>query len=169
MQFRAMTMRRVKQVQRPSRRPDKPHMAPFLWSEFHSQARTRLLTGLVLLVIGLGYGSWAALRFGIRGSDAVGFDRPIVDAARSLVPAPVVTQTMRPTNNRELVMMGAVFGQHDTVVGSYCAAVAVIAALTVVGFGLVLLTAGSTEWEVRSEFARGSSSATGGRSRARTP
>ena len=129
-------------------------MAPFLWSEFRSHARTRLLIGLVLLVIGLGYGSWAALRFGIRGADAVGFDRPIVDAARSLVPAPLVTQTMRPTNNRELVMMGAVFGQHDTVVGLTVLLLRLIAALTVVGFGLVLLTAGSTEWEVRSEFAR---------------
>jgi len=129
-------------------------MAPFLWTELHSRARTRLLVGLVLLVIGLGYGSWAALRFGIRGGAASGFDRPIVNVARSLVPAPFVTQTMRPTNNRELVMMSTVFAQHDTVTGFAVLLLRLIAALTVVGFGLVLLTAGSTEWEVRSEFAR---------------
>jgi len=129
-------------------------MAPFLWTELHSRARTRLLAGLVLLVIGLGYGSWASLRFGIRGGDTTGFDRPIVNAARSLVPAPFVTQTMRPTNNRELAMMSTVFAQHDTVSGFAVLLMRLIVALTVVGFGLVLLTAGSTEWEVRSEFAR---------------
>ncbi len=149
-----MTMRRVKQVQRTLAGPISRTWRRFSGaSSIHGRA-LRLLIGLALLVIGLGYGSWAALRFGIRGADGVGFDRPILDAARSLVPAPVVTQTMRPTNNRELVMMGAVFGQHDTVVGFAVLLLRSIAALTVVGFGLVLLTAGSTEWEVRSEFAR---------------
>lgn len=137
-------------------------MAPFLWTELHSRARTRLLAGLVLLVIGLGYGSWAGLRFGIRGGDDTGFDRPILRAARSLVPAPGVVQTMRPTTNRELVMMSTVFAQHDTVVGFAVLLLRSIGALTLAGFGLVLLTAGSTEWEVRSEFARAGAGGDGG-------
>jgi hypothetical protein len=50
-----------------------------------------------------------------------------------------------------LYLATVISDQHDMINGLTVLALRMVLALTAGGFGLVLLTAGSTEWELRSE------------------
>lgn len=56
-----------------------------------------------------------------------------------------------PENNRELYLVTVISDQQDTMFGLTLLVLRMILALTIGGFGLVLMTAGATEWEVLSE------------------
>jgi hypothetical protein len=115
------------------------------------RCRRNLLTGLVLMAIGIAYGSWGARQFGQRGADDRAFDRPVVRAARRMVPPPTHLKDMWPQNDRELYLTAVISDQQDVMLGLMLFILRMIASLTAGGLGLVLVTAGATEWEVRSE------------------
>jgi hypothetical protein len=123
----------------------------FRWSAFHGRCRRRILAGLLLLLCAGGYAWYAGRGFGRRGEDARGFDRPLVGIADRLTPPPVHLASIQPQNNRELYLVTVVSDQQDVLFGLVLLVLRMIAALTAGGFGLVLLTAGSIEWEIRSE------------------
>jgi hypothetical protein len=120
---------------------------------FHGRCRRNILVGLLLLASGIAYGSWGARQFGRRGADSRAFDQPIVEAARQMVPPPQHLKDVSPQNDRELYLAAVITDQQDVMFGLALFVLRMIAALTVGGLGMVLLTAGATEWEVRSEVA----------------
>jgi hypothetical protein len=109
------------------------------------------LAGLLLGLLGLGYGVWATKRLGQRGADRQAFDRPMVTAAARLVTAPDRRPAFEPHTTNELFLLAVITDQQDIVYGLTLLALRLLAAGTVAALGLVLITAGSTEWEVRSE------------------
>jgi hypothetical protein len=123
----------------------------FRWSAFQGRCRTRLLSGLLLLLVALAYASYAGQRLSGRGNDDRGFDTPLVRLAHSMTPPPVHIRGMQPENERELYLFAVVSDQQDIMFGLTALVLRMIAALTIGGVGLVLLAAGSTEWEIRSE------------------
>jgi len=125
----------------------------FHWSVLRGRCRRNLLGGLVLLLVALAYGIWAGNRFRSRGADATAFDQPIVRAAAGMVTAPPHLRTVKPQNDREVYLMAVVSDQHDVMLGLLVILLRLIVALTIGGLGLVLTTAGATEWEIRSEVA----------------
>lgn len=125
----------------------------FVWSALRGACRRRLIAGLVLLALALGYGIYAGRQFGRRGSDAHVLDQPLVRAARGLTPAPRHLRSIEPANDRELYLVTVISDQQDVTFGLTLLILRTIVALTLGGLGLVLLTAGSTEWEIRSETA----------------
>jgi hypothetical protein len=127
-------------------------MANFSWSEFNGRCRARLLAGLALMVLGLGYATWGTAR--LAGADVRSrIDGPVVDFARRLVAPPQLPHGFRAANDRERMLVGALVGRQDALFGLTLLVLRSIVAMTVAGLGLVLLTAGSTEWEIRSELA----------------
>ena len=66
-------------------------------------------------------------------------------------PPPVHLRAYVPQNDRELYLAAVISDQHDMINGLTVLALRLILAGTAGGFGLILLTAGSTEWEIRSE------------------
>jgi hypothetical protein len=123
----------------------------FQWSAFRGRCRRNLLVGLVLMTVGVGYGSWGAAQFRQRGADARGFDQPLVQAAARMVPPPRHLKDVKPENDRELYLDAVISDQQDVMSGLVLLMLRMILTLTSGGLGLVLVTAGATEWEVRSE------------------
>ena len=130
----------------------------FQWAAFRGRCRRNLVSGLVLLAVVGAYGIWAGQRFSRRGADLSAFDQPLVRAAARMVPPPVHLRTIQPSNSRELYLATVVSDQQDVMFGLSVLLLRLIVTMTLGGLGLVLLTAGATEWEVRSEavlIARG--------------
>jgi hypothetical protein len=127
-------------------------MAPFSWTHFNGRCRTRLLTGLVLMVVGLGFGTWSMARLG-EASVQQRIEGPIATFAARLVAPPLFLRGFRPASDRERALFVALVWAQDALFGMTLLALRMIVALTLAGLGLVLLTAGSTEWQVRSEMA----------------
>ena len=125
----------------------------FHWSVLRGRCRRNLLGGLVLLLMAIAYGTWAGNRFRTRGADATAFDQPIVRAATQMVTAPPHLLGIKPQNDREVYLVTVVSDQQDVMLGLVVLLLRTIVALTVGGLGLVLTTAGATEWEIRSEVA----------------
>jgi len=123
----------------------------FRWSALKGRCRPRIVAGLVMLAVAAGYGLYASQRFSGRSRDERAFDQPIVRLGRALTPAPVHLRTITPQNARELYLVTVISDQQDIMYGLTVLVLRMIAILTVAGLGLVLLTAGSTEWEIRSE------------------
>jgi hypothetical protein len=125
-------------------------MATFSWSAFNGRCRSRLLVGLALMIVGLGYGTWGAAR--LAGADVRSrLDGPLVDFAARLVAPPQLPRGFRAANDRERALVVALVDRQDALFGMTLLVFRMIVALTIAGLGLVLLTAGSTEWEIRSE------------------
>ncbi|MFN8061042.1 MAG: hypothetical protein U0Q12_17925 [Vicinamibacterales bacterium] len=117
------------------------------------RAKTRLLTGIALLALSVGYGGWAMSRLARRGAERGVFDGAIVGVARTLVRSPDVPPTFTPSNDNELFLLAVITDQQDTMFGLTVLVLRGMVAGTAAGLGMVLLTSGSTEWEVRSELA----------------
>jgi hypothetical protein len=117
---------------------------------FHGRCRRNLLAGLFLLTVALLYSSLAGQHFRHRGADATAFDQPLVRAAQALVVEPADLRGLQPQNDRELYLRTVVSDQHDVLFGLVVLLLRFIVALTIGGLGLVLVTAGATEWEIRS-------------------
>lgn len=116
-------------------------------------ARHRLFGGLVLLVLALWYGAWSAAHLTRPGAERDTFDRPIVRFASTLVTAPDVEVPFSPKTENEVYLLAVVRSQQDIVFGVTLLLFRCGAAAIMAGLGLVLLTAGATEWEVRSALA----------------
>ncbi len=136
--------------------------ARFDRGRFRGRCRRNLLAGLVLALIGIVYGGWGARQFGRRGADATAFDQPLVRAAARMVRLPSHLRTIQPQNSRELYLLAVVTDEQDVLFGLVVLMLRVIVSLTVGGLGLVLVTAGATEWEVRSETGAEAASSTAG-------
>jgi hypothetical protein len=120
-------------------------------SVFRGRCRRNLLTGFVLMVLGCAYGIWGGQQFRLRGADGRAFDQPVVRAAQRMVPPPRHLKDVWPENGRELYLAAVITDQQDVLLGLVLFVLRMIASLTAGGLGLVLVTAGATEWEVRSE------------------
>jgi len=131
----------------------KPPTPRFHRSALRGRCRRNLFAGLVLSALAAGYGSWAGSHFRTRGADEATFDRPLVLSAARMVRTPKHLASIQPRNDRELYLVTVVSDQHDVMFGLVVLALRMIAALTIGGLGLVLLTTGATEWEIRSETA----------------
>jgi len=127
----------------------------FRWSVFHGRCRRNLLVGLALLVLAAAYGAWAAYRFASGDDGARTFDRAIVQLAAPMIREPVHLRGIQPRNLTELYLVSVIADQRDALVGLTVLVLRSIIALTAGGLGLVLLTAGATEWEIRSELVPG--------------
>ncbi len=123
----------------------------FKWSAFRGRCRRNLLAGLVLFVLACGYGVWAARHFAVRGADTHVFDQPLVRLAQPMVGQPYHLRWIQPQNRRELYLVTVISDQRDVLVGMTVLILRLVVVLTACGLGLVLMTAGATEWEVRSE------------------
>jgi hypothetical protein len=118
------------------------------------RARWRLLGGLAILFLSLGYGTWAASRLGKAGLEAAALDRPVIRVAtRMTAPLRRYLPEGEPKTDDEMLLRAVVRDQQDVVFGLTVLVLRLVLASTVGGLGLVLLTAGSTEWELRSEAA----------------
>jgi hypothetical protein len=126
----------------------------FAWSALQGPCRRRLPAGLLLLVLAANFTAYAAFEFSARGRDALGFDQPLVRLARTLTPQPRHLSSLQPQNTRELYLVTVVTDQQDMLFGLTLLALRMIVVMTIGGFGLVLLTAGATEWEIRSGTPR---------------
>ncbi len=122
----------------------------FSWTVFRGRCRRRLLAGLVLFALAAGYAAYAGYGLGQRGRDATMIDQPLVHMARQLTPPPFHLRGLEPQNSRELYLVTAISDQQDTLHGLTLLVLRLIVAITFGGFGLVLVTAGATEWELRS-------------------
>jgi hypothetical protein len=123
----------------------------FHWSALRGRCRQRIIAGVLLLVVSAGYAVYAGQRFGHRGNDEQVFDQPLARLGHALTRPPFHMRGMKPQNNRELYLVTVVSDQQDIMFGLTMLVLRMIGTLTVGGIGLVLLTAGSTEWEIRSE------------------
>ena len=124
----------------------------FRWSALTGRCRARLAVGLLVLAIAIGYGLFAGQRFAHRSNDEKVFDQPLVRLGHALTPLPFDMSRFTPQSDRELYMAAVITDQQDINFGLTMLVLRMIVALTIGGIGLVLLTAGSTEWEVRSEL-----------------
>ena len=132
-----------------------PVFTRFRWSALNRRARRRLAAGGVLLLAALAYAGFAGFNMGRRGADERAFDQPLVRLAARMNPPPAHLFLYQPQTGRELYLLAAVRDQRDMVLGLTAFVFRLIASVTVGGFGLILMTAGSIEWEVRSEAAAG--------------
>lgn len=114
--------------------------------------RHRLLGGLALLVLSLWYGTWAAAHLARPGAERDTFDAPVVRFASRLVTAPDVDVPFDARTENEVYLLAIVRAQQDIVFGVTLLLLRCGSAAIVAGLGLVLLTAGATEWEVRSSL-----------------
>ena len=103
----------------------------------------------MLLVAG-GHALWAADRLSARGSDERAFDQVLVSAARSATALPGPVREITPQSDRELYLKAVITDQQDLMFGMALFMLRMIVTVTVGGLGIVLLTAASTEWELRS-------------------
>lgn len=126
----------------------------FSWAVFCGRVRARILVGLAILLVTLAYGTWATRRFGERGSERETFDRPLVDAAAQMVRRPDRIPDIVVKTSTEVELAALARDQQDLLFGMTVLLLRLLAAGTVSGLGLILLTAGSTEWEIRSEAHR---------------
>lgn len=122
---------------------------------FRGRTRTRVLLGLLILCVALTYGTWAARRLGQRGSERGTFDQPLVEVAGRVVRRPDRIPDIAVRTSKEVELAAIARDQQDLLFGMTVLLVRLIAAVTVGGLGLILLTAGSTEWEIRSEGRAG--------------
>jgi len=123
----------------------------FRWSALRGRCRRRIVAGLLLLVVASGYAIYAGQRFGKRSNDEGVVDQALVRLGHVLTPLPAHMRGFTPRNDREFYLITVVGDQQDITFGLTMLVLRMIATLTVAGLGLVLLTAGSTEWEIRSE------------------
>lgn len=114
------------------------------------RTRRNLFGGLLLLAAGLGYGTWAIARLASRGAEPHAFDVPVIRVASTLVIPPDVRPAFTPTTDDETYLLAVITDQQDILFGLTVLLLRLVVAGTVAGLGLVLLTAGATEWEVRS-------------------
>ncbi|MBL8139691.1 MAG: hypothetical protein JNM38_01170 [Acidobacteria bacterium] len=126
----------------------------FQWSAFRGRARVRVLGGLLVLVAALAYGTWATSRLGHRGAERATFDQPIVRAAARMVRPPDRLPHIEPRTSVEVELLAIARDQQDILFGLTLLLLRLIATATVAGVGMVLLTAGSTEWEIDSRVMR---------------
>jgi hypothetical protein len=133
-----------------------PVFTRFRRSALTGRCRRRLLGGLVLLAAAAAYASFAGAQMARRGADDHAFDQPLVRISARMNPLPAHLRAYVPQNDRELYLAAVISDQHDMINALTVLALRLILAVTAGGFGLILLTAGSTEWEIRSEAASGS-------------
>ncbi|BCS30959.1 hypothetical protein TBR22_A01600 [Luteitalea sp. TBR-22] len=110
-----------------------------------------MLLGLLILSVALSYGTWSTRRFGSRGSERQTFDQPVVEMAGRMVRRPDRIPDVPVTTLAEMELAAVARDQQDLLFGMTVLLMRLLATGTVAGIGLVLLTAGSTEWEIRSE------------------
>ena len=133
-----------------------PIFTQFRWSALKGRCRRRLAAGLLVLAAAGAYAWFAGAQLARRGSDERAFDQPLVRLAGRMHPLPAHLHQYQPQNDRELYLSTVIKDQQDMLVGLTALVLRMLAAMTAGGVGLTLLTAGSTEWEVRSETAPGS-------------
>ena len=131
--------------------PRAPRSPRFVRSAFRGRCRRNLFTGLVLLLLAVSYAIWGGQRFSTRGADARAFDQVLVRYGAGLVDVPIHMVGFVPENDRELYLTTVISDQKDVMDGLTILLLRMILAMSGGGIGLVLLTAGATEWEVRSE------------------
>ena len=132
-----------------------PLFTRFRWSALKGRCRRRLLGGLVLLAAAAAYAWFAGAQMARRGADDHAFDQPLVRMAARMNPPPAHLRAYAPQNGREVYLAAVISDQHDMINGLTVLALRLILAVTAGGCGLILLTAGSTEWEIRSEDGPG--------------
>jgi hypothetical protein len=123
----------------------------FRRSALRGRAGRRLAAGLVLLMLAGGHAIWAARHLSVRGSDDKAFDQVLVSAARSVTAIPDEAERFSPQSDRELYLKAVLTDQQDLTFGMALFMLRLIVTVTIGGIGMVLLTAASTEWEIRSE------------------
>jgi hypothetical protein len=133
-----------------------PFTTRFRWSALKGRCRRRLLAGVLVLAAAACYAWFAGFHVARRGSDDRAFDRPLVRLAVRLTPLPAHLHQYQPQNGREQYLATVVKDQRDMIIALTILMLRMVATVTAGGIGLVLLTAGSTEWEIRSETAPGS-------------
>jgi len=122
----------------------------FRWSALRGRVGRRLAVGLVLLLVAGGHAIWSARHLAVRGSDAAAFDQLLVSAARSVTAIPEDAERLTPQSDRELYLKAVLTDQQDLTFGMALFMLRMILTVTLGGLGMVLLTAASTEWEIRS-------------------
>jgi hypothetical protein len=132
-----------------------PFTTRFRWSALRGRCRRHLVTGVLILAATAAYAWFAGAHMARRGSDERAFDQPLVRLASRMNPLPVHLLQYQPQNDREFYLATVIKDQRDMITGLTVLMLRMIVALTAGGIGLVLLTAGSTEWEIRSEIAPG--------------
>jgi hypothetical protein len=106
------------------------------------------------MLVGGAYALYAGRHFAQRGADRSAFDGGVVvPMADALLPQPPDLQAVEPANSRELYLMTVISDQQDVLNGLLVLLVRLIPAATVGALGIVLVAAGSIEWEIRSEGA----------------
>lgn len=133
-----------------------PVFTRFRWSALNRRARRRLAAGFVLLLLALAYAGVAGFNMARRGADERAFDQPLVRLAGRMNPLPPHLFMYEPQTERELYLAAAFRDQRDMSLALTAFVLRLIASVTAGGFGLILMTAGSIEWEIRSEAAAGS-------------
>jgi len=132
-----------------------PFTTRFRWSTLRGRCRRQLVAGALILAAAAGYAWFAGVHMARRGSDQRAFDQPLVSLAVRLTPLPVHLFQYEPRNDRELYLATVIKDQRDMITALTALLLRMVVAVTAGGIGLVLLTAGSTEWEIRSETASG--------------
>jgi len=130
-----------------------PIFTRYRWSALNRRARRRLLAGSLLLLAAVAYAVLAGFNMARRGADERAFDQPVVRLAVRMNPLPVHLFMYEPQTDRELYLAAAFRDQRDVTVGLTVFVLRLIGAVTAGGFGVILMTAGSIEWEIRSEAA----------------
>ena len=133
-----------------------PIFTRYRWSALNRRARRRLLAGSLLLLAAVAYAAFAGFHMARRGADARAFDQPVVRLAARMNPLPVHLFMYEPQTGREDYLAAVIRDQRDMTIALTALVFRMIAAMTAGGFGVILMTAGSIEWEVRSEAAPGS-------------
>jgi hypothetical protein len=132
-----------------------PVFTRFKWSALNTRARRRLVGGLVLLLGALVYAAYAGSTLARRGADERAVDRPLVRLAVGMNPLPAHLSMYEPRTERELYLAAAFRDERDMSIALTAFVLRMILSVTAGGFGLILMTAGSIEWELRSEAAAG--------------
>jgi hypothetical protein len=125
----------------------------FAWAALAGRCRRRLAAGLVLLALSGVVALFAGRQFAHRGADLRAPDQPLVRLAADLARAPDAVSALTPRDDRELYLLAVISDQRDMLFGLTVLLLRAIVALTLGGLGIVLLTAGSTEWQIRTEQA----------------
>jgi hypothetical protein len=132
-----------------------PVFTRFRWSALNRRARRRLAAGFVLLLAALAYAWFAGFNMARRGADERALDQPLVRLAVRMNPLPPHLFMHEPQTQRELYLAAAFRDQRDMSIALTALVLRLIAAVTAGGLGVILMTAGSIEWEIRSESAAG--------------
>jgi hypothetical protein len=130
-----------------------PVFTRFRWSALKGRCRRLLAGGSLILAVSAGYAAFAGSQTVPRGAGRSTFDRPVVALAERLNPPPVHLRFYEPQNDRELYLAAVIKDERDLNLALTIFLLRMIVAATAGGIGLVLTTAGSTEWEIRSEQA----------------